>query len=58
MISSLETPKGTIILRDASLADADAYRELRLFALQESPTAFSADYEKMPGIQRAFGGTD
>lgn len=34
-----------ITIRDASLADAEAYRELRLFALQESPTAFGQDYE-------------
>ena len=45
MIKSMQTPKGTITIRDASLADAEQFRELRLFALQESPTAFSADYE-------------
>lgn len=44
MIRSMETSKGTVTLRDAGLADADAYRELRLFALQESPTAFGQDY--------------
>jgi len=45
MIKSIETSKGEIIIRDASLADAEQYRELRLFALKDSPTAFSADYE-------------
>lgn len=45
MIKSLETPKGKIITRDASFADADDFRELRLFALQDAPTAFSADLD-------------
>jgi RimJ/RimL family protein N-acetyltransferase len=45
MIKYVETPKGTITLREASLADARQFRELRLFALKESPTAFSADYQ-------------
>ena len=45
MISSIQTPKGTVVIRDASLADAEQFRKLRLLALQESPTAFSADYE-------------
>jgi len=45
MINSFETSKGIVVIRDASLADAEQFRELRLFALQESPTAFSADYE-------------
>ncbi len=45
MIKSFQTPRGKIIIRDASLADAERYRELRLFALKESPTSFSADYE-------------
>ena len=45
MIKSIKISKGEIIIRDASLADAERYRELRLLALKESPTAFSADYE-------------
>jgi len=45
MIKSMQTPKGTTTIRDASLADAERFRDLRLFALQDSPTAFSADYE-------------
>ena len=44
MIKSIETPRGEIIIRDASLADVEQYRALRLFALKDSPTAFSADY--------------
>jgi len=45
MIKSIPTPKGNVVIRDANLADAEQFRALRLFALQESPTAFSADYQ-------------
>lgn len=44
MIRSMDTPRGVIVIREATLADAEQFRELRLFALQESPTAFGADY--------------
>jgi ribosomal protein S18 acetylase RimI-like enzyme len=42
---SIETSRGTIILRAAIPADVMQFRELRLFALQDAPTAFSADYQ-------------
>jgi RimJ/RimL family protein N-acetyltransferase len=45
MIKSLQTPNGSVIFRESSLADAVQFRELRLDALQDSPTAFSADYQ-------------
>jgi RimJ/RimL family protein N-acetyltransferase len=45
MNRSITTSRGRIILRDASPQDAERYRDLRLFALQESPTAFGSDYE-------------
>jgi RimJ/RimL family protein N-acetyltransferase len=45
MIRSVETNHGTIVIREANLADLEPFRELRLFALQESPLAFGADYE-------------
>ena len=45
MIKSLQTPRGAIVIREGTLADVVQYRELRLFALQDSPTAFSADYQ-------------
>jgi RimJ/RimL family protein N-acetyltransferase len=45
MIKSVRTPRGTIIVREANLADAEQFRALRLFALQESPLAFSGDYQ-------------
>jgi len=45
MIKPVPTPKGTIIIREANLADIDQYRTLRLFALQESPIAFGQDYQ-------------
>ena len=42
---SLETSHGTIVIRESVPSDLMQYRELRLGALQDSPTAFSADYE-------------
>ncbi len=45
MIRSFETSRGTIILREGNLADAPQFRDLRLNGLQDSPTAFSADYQ-------------
>ena len=42
----ITTLRGTITVRDATPADAMSFRELRLEALQDSPTAFSADYQK------------
>jgi len=45
MIKSIQTPNGAVVIRDANLTDIDRFRDLRLFALQESPTAFSADYD-------------
>ena len=46
MKRSLTTPRGEILIREASPTDAVAFRELRLGALQDSPIAFSADYQK------------
>jgi hypothetical protein len=37
MIKSIQTSRGMIIIREANLADAEQFRALRLFALQESP---------------------
>ena len=45
MIKSIETSHGTIVIREASMADAEQFRDLRLYALQESPTSFSSDYQ-------------
>ena len=41
----LDTPCGEISLRQARVEDTTAFRALRLEALQNEPTAFSADYE-------------
>lgn len=46
MIHSYSTPRGKIVIREANLADVHNFRELRLEALQNSPIAFSADYQK------------
>ncbi len=45
MIRPMDTSRGTIAIRQATLADVHQYRELRLGALLDSPTAFSADYQ-------------
>jgi ribosomal protein S18 acetylase RimI-like enzyme len=45
MNRNLMTQRGTVLIREATPADADAFRELRLYALQESPVAFGADYQ-------------
>jgi RimJ/RimL family protein N-acetyltransferase len=54
MIRSLETPRGTIVLREASLADAAQFRDLRLHGLQDAPTAFSADYQVNINLPMSF----
>lgn len=46
MNPSLQTPRGEIQISEATPLDAIQFRELRLYALQDSPTAFSADYQK------------
>lgn len=46
MNQSFTTPRGAVLIREAIPADAVPFRELRLYALQDSPTAFSADYQK------------
>lgn len=43
---SITTTRGRIDIREARPADATQFRELRLGALQDSPIAFSADYQK------------
>jgi RimJ/RimL family protein N-acetyltransferase len=42
----LDTPRGKILIRESSPLYAPRYRELRLEALQDSPIAFSADYQQ------------
>jgi len=46
MIHSYTTSRGQIVIREATVADALKFRELRLEALENSPIAFSADYQK------------
>ena len=46
MSRSLTTPRGSISIREAEPADAVQFRDLRLGALQDSPVAFSADYQR------------
>jgi RimJ/RimL family protein N-acetyltransferase len=46
MILSLTTQRGKLLLREAQPTDAVPFRELRLGALQDSPIAFTADYQR------------
>ena len=46
MNRTIDTPRGQILIREANTADAVIFRELRLGALQDSPIAFTADYQK------------
>ena len=54
MNRSITTPLGPVLIREANLADATRYRELRLEALLDSPTAFSADYQINLGHPMSF----
>ena len=42
----LQTTKGEVLIRPSQPGDGSGYRELRLEALKNHPTAFSADYEE------------
>jgi RimJ/RimL family protein N-acetyltransferase len=46
MKRTIQTPHGIILIQEANAGDAARFRELRLEALQNSPIAFSADYQK------------
>ena len=53
---NIETSRGSIAIRNATLADVAQFRELRLEALQESPTPFPADHTSI--IRLTFGQTE
>lgn len=44
MLETIDTPLGKITLRAAREGDLEAFRELRLEALQENPASFGSDY--------------
>jgi len=46
---SLNTLRGELLIREAGPKDAIPFRDLRLHALQDSPTAFGADYQRTLG---------
>lgn len=46
MNNSFQTRRGPVIIAEAHPSDAILFRELRLEALQDSPVAFSADYQR------------
>jgi len=54
MIRSITTERGVIVIREANMGDVVQFREFRLFALQESPTAFSADYQVNHDLPMSF----
>ena len=54
MIKSIETAKGAVVIREGSLADVEQFRELRLFALKDSPTSFSADYKIIFALPKSY----
>jgi RimJ/RimL family protein N-acetyltransferase len=41
---TLDTQRGSIVVRAATISDIDEFRALRLDAIQDSPIAFPADY--------------
>src|SRR5512142_1943052 len=43
---SITTTRGTIQIREAKPTDAAPFRKLRLESLQDSPVAFTADYQR------------
>ncbi len=54
MEMTITTAKGEVILRPSRREDAAAYRDLRLEALQRSPTAFGSDYESSAAHPLSF----
>lgn len=54
MKRTVDTPRGTILVREANAADAARFRELRLEALRTSPIAFSADYQKISNHSQKY----
>ena len=54
VVRTLETPRGTITFRAANFSDVTPFRELRLHALQEAPTAFSADYQMSRSMPKSY----
>jgi RimJ/RimL family protein N-acetyltransferase len=46
MMRSFNTRRGKVLICEALPSDAILFRELRLEALQDSPVAFSADYQR------------
>jgi RimJ/RimL family protein N-acetyltransferase len=45
VITTIDTPRGTVTIRPTNADDAPDYRELRLQGLRDHPEAFGADYE-------------
>jgi RimJ/RimL family protein N-acetyltransferase len=54
IIQTIETDRGRIIIREADISDAAQFRELRLDALQDRPTAFPAEYSVNAGQPLSF----
>ena len=44
MQTGYETKRGSVLIREAAVSDLEQFRQLRLYALQESPTSFPGEY--------------
>lgn len=51
---SIETRQGLVIVREATVSDVPQFRELRLDALRDSPTAFPVDYSAYVSHPKSF----
>lgn len=49
-MDAIHTPRGAVALRPTAEPDADAYRALRLEALERAPSAFGADYAQSAAL--------
>jgi hypothetical protein len=54
-ITNLTTRLGSITIREGVVTDIEQFRELRLDALQESPTAFPGLIQRTSTIRGVFG---
>jgi ribosomal protein S18 acetylase RimI-like enzyme len=54
MSTTLHTPKGPVILREARDEDLDAFRRLRLEALRDNPANFGSDYAASKALPKEY----
>ena len=54
LAKNLETAHGPVVVREATFLDVEEFRELRLYALQESPAAFPGEYSTYENYPKSF----